>query len=111
MKAAVPLFFCAVVFTTACDKTTTGEAGPAGQTVMGPLELSTNRQGRDLDASGVRVSTAQECSNRCAAEPQCRAMSFAAGDSGKEGFCFLKGSVSEATPAAGIVSAVKASSP
>lgn len=97
---------------TSCDRdgASVKPAAPAGQ-VMGPLEPSTNRQGRDISQAGMRMTSAVQCSALCAADPQCRAMSFATSDNGS-GLCFLKSAVPAATESPAVVSAVKiASSP
>jgi hypothetical protein len=77
---------------------------------MGPLEMKTNRPGRDLSDTGARTDNATQCAAMCASNDACMAMSFAPIAEGKAGVCWLKGSVPEALPNDTVVSAVKAAS-
>ena len=63
----------------------------------GALAALDKYPGRDLSQAGVRRNTAAQCAQLCAEEASCRAMSFAATESGA-GLCFLKDSASQATP-------------
>ena len=90
----------------ACGKESSDAPSAAAASTMGPLEPSTNRQGRDISQSGVRTSTAAQCSDLCAADPNCRAMSFATSD-GQGGLCFVKSGVPDPTENPAVTSAVK----
>jgi hypothetical protein len=82
-------------------------SAPLGAARMGPLESSTNRQGRDLSDVGMRVSDAAACSRLCALDGRCMAMSFVMAADGLSGLCWLKGSVPGASENAAVISAVK----
>ena len=77
------------------------------QSSMGELEGGTNRQGGDLSGVGIQVNSAQECSDYCAAEGNCRAMTFVKHPDANGGICWLKGSVPSPHPNPLAVSAVK----
>lgn len=78
---------------------------------MGPLEIGTNRPGRDFSDFGVRARDAAECSQWCAEDDRCLAMSFLARPPPSDGICWLKGSVPAATANPAMVSAVKSRPP
>jgi hypothetical protein len=83
--------------------------GPGGSG-MGPLEVATNRQGRDLSQAGVRTDTASQCADLCGTNPLCKAMSFAKSVEGDGGICLLKSEVPNATENPVVTSAVKIAS-
>jgi tetratricopeptide (TPR) repeat protein len=74
--------------------------------VMQSLEVGTDRPGSDLQP-GFQLSSAEDCSARCAALQDCRAMTFVKHAAAEGGICWLKGSVPAPVPAAGITSAIK----
>ncbi len=83
-------------------------AAPASAAAqMGPLEASTNRQGRDLSDFGDRVADAAACAHQCAIDDRCMAMSFVKSADAPAGMCWLKGSVPTASANPAVVSAVK----
>jgi hypothetical protein len=74
---------------------------------MGPLELGTNRLGRDENEFGTPTPNAADCSRRCAEDDACRAMSFMSRPPPQDGICWLKTAVPEPTSNPAMVSAVK----
>jgi len=73
---------------------------------MGPLEVGVDRQGGDL-GPGFQVADAAECSGRCAANEDCRAMTFVKHADAAGGVCWLKGSVPAQSAHPAMTSAVK----
>jgi PAN domain len=73
---------------------------------MGALEFDTNRQGHDLN-TGDEVRRAEDCSQLCAQEERCRAMTFVQHPSGSGGICWLKDGGSDPLPRKGMISAPK----
>jgi PAN domain len=74
---------------------------------MGPLEGGTNRQGNDLYKTGVLLNSPIDCSNLCALDDNCKAMTFVKHVDANGGICWLKGSVPSPSVNQWMVSAVK----
>ena len=68
------------------------------------------RQGRDIPQAGGRTDNALQCSDLCALNPACKAMSFAKDADGRGGICLLKSEVPSATENPAMTSAVKIAS-
>ena len=84
-----------------------GGEGTTPRPFMGPLEGGTNRNGGDLATVGIQGNSAPECSDMCAADDNCRAMTFVKHPDANGGICWLKGSVPSPNPDQSKVSAVK----
>ena len=89
------------------NATSSNAVSAESRPAMGPLEMHTNRLGRDLSDAGARADSASQCAAMCAANDACKAMSFASGASGASGMCWLKGSLPEGSANDAITSAVK----
>lgn len=74
---------------------------------MGPLEGGTNRHGGDLFTVGIQSNSAAECSDLCATDENCRAMTFVKHADANGGICWPKGSASSQSTNQAMVSAVK----
>jgi hypothetical protein len=81
---------------------------PAGkQPYMGPLEGGTNRAGSDLSSTGIQTNSAQECSDLCAGNDTCKAMTFVKHPDANGGICWMKGAIPSPTANQQMVSATK----
>jgi PAN domain-containing protein len=80
---------------------------PKNSSYMGDLEPATNRQGGDLYSLGIVVNSAQECSDLCAADDNCKAMTFVKHPNSNGGECWKKGSVPSPSGNPYMVSSVK----
>lgn len=93
------------------EKPPTGiENGKSRQTpvnYMGALEGGTTRYGSDFANVGIQSNSAAECSDSCAADLNCKAMTFVKHDSANGGICWLKGAIPSPTADSRAVSAIK----
>ena len=80
---------------------------PKNSSYMGDLEPATNRRGGDLYSLGIIVNSAQECSDLCAADDNCKAMTFVKHPTSNGGECWKKGSVPGPSKNPNMVSSVK----
>lgn len=80
---------------------------PKSSSYMGELEPATDRHGGDLYSSGIAVNSAQECSELCTADDNCKAMTFVKYPNSNGGVCWKKGSVPSPSGNPYMVSAVK----
>lgn len=80
---------------------------PPKKTVMGQLEIGTNRQGYDFDAFGKPAGNAELCAEMCRADSACDAMTYVK----STGICWLKNGVPAASAHADMISAVKVKQP
>jgi hypothetical protein len=76
---------------------------PPAKPRMGVLEFQANRQGSDIRY--FQTASANDCSDACLQNDECRAMTFVQGTSG--GTCWLKNTVPPNTPQQGMISSVK----
>ena len=76
-------------------------------TVMGPLEIGTNRQGNDFDAFGKPAANAELCAEMCRADSACDAMTFVK----STGLCWLKNGVPAGSADADMTSSIKVEHP
>ena len=77
------------------------------QPYMGPLEGGTTRNGGDLSKVGIQANSAAECSDLCAANESCKAMTFVKHSDANGGICWTKGSVPSPSDDQAMVSAIK----
>ena len=113
VAAAIAVIAILAVWAMSRSRSEAPSAGAASTSTaanMGPLEPGVNRQGRDLSDFGLRTVDARECANRCAVTAACKAMTFAR-TAEKEGVCWLKSAVPEASPNPELTSAVKLEAP
>ena len=88
------------------------ERSPSGQqprnsSYMGDLEPATDRHGGDVNSLGIIVNSAQECSDLCAADDNCKAMTFVKHPNSNGGECWKKGSIPSPSANPYMVSAIK----
>lgn len=74
---------------------------------MGELEGGINRSGGDLDLVGIQGNSAAECSDLCASNGNCKAMTFVKHAEANGGICWQKGKVPPAVANPQMVSAIK----
>jgi len=72
--------------------------------VMDRLEFATNRNHGDLDTHGTPAVDAEDCSEQCRTDVNCRAMTFVI----SQKRCWKKGSVPAPTSNSDMISALKA---
>ena len=84
---------------------------PKSSHYMSALEGNTDRPGADLSDQGIEVNSAEECSDLCLKNDNCRAMTFVKHPEANGGICWQKGSIPTPEPFPGRVSGVKTIAP